>query len=193
MSEKPETGNAGTVWRNQPKEDLAVNLELILDRRAREFRMSTRWEILMSVAATVLLAAVMLLRMAPSPDAVLDAALAAAGAWAMLTLYLFRRRIWGRESGRADAAAATGVEFYRRQLACRRDHLKNAWLWHGPLFLAVLALVAVVRRSYFGDRLVSVIPLLVLLAAWIVFGIVHRLRQARELQREIDELDRRQS
>jgi hypothetical protein len=50
----------------------------------------------------------------------------------------------------------------------RRDLLKNAWLWHGRLFLACLALIAVVTgKSFMGfDRQVSVTPQLILLAAW---------------------------
>jgi hypothetical protein len=191
MSERPEIENAGTIWRNQPKEDVAVNLEQIVSRRTKELDSSTRGEILTSICAALLFAGVVLLRVTPSRDRLLDAVLAAAGVWALLSLYLFRRHVWRREA-HADAAAATGLEYYRKELERRRDHLKNAWLWHGPLFLACLALIAILTgRSFLGiDRLASVTPLLALLAGWIAFGVVQRVRQARALQREIDEIER---
>jgi Flp pilus assembly protein TadB len=193
MSERSESRNAGVIWRHQPEEEVAVHLEQIVNRRTKELDWSTRWEILMSICAALLFAGVALLRMAPFRDRLLNIVLAAAGVWAILALYLSRRQIWRRESAPADAAAATGLEYYRRELERRRDHLKNAWLWHGPLFLACLALIAVmIGRSFMGlERLLSVTHLLALLAAWTAFGVVLRLRQARELQREIDEIERR--
>jgi hypothetical protein len=36
-----------------------------------------------------------------------------------------------------------------------------------------------------------VLPLVVLLAVWTAFGLMRRRRQARELQREIDEIEPR--
>ena len=193
MSERPEIGNAGIIWRHQPEEEVAVGLEQIVNRRTKELDWSTRWEILMSICAALLFVGVVLLRVAPSRDGFLDAVLAAAGVWAILALVLLRRQIWRREPSRADAAAATGLEYYRGVLERRRDHLKNAWIWHGPLFLACLALIAIVTgKSFLGfERLRSATPLLALLAGWTVFGVVLRLRQARELQREIDELEQR--
>jgi Flp pilus assembly protein TadB len=193
MSERSEIENAGVIWRNQPEEEVTVQLEQIVNRRTKELGWSTRWEILMSVCAALLFVGVVLLRVAPLRDGLLETILAAAGVWAILSLYLFRRKIWRPESSRADAAAATGREYYRRELERRRDHLRNAWLWHGPLFLACLALIAVAAgNSFLGfERLGSATPLLALLAAWTAFGVRRRLRQAREIQREIDEIEPR--
>jgi lipopolysaccharide export LptBFGC system permease protein LptF len=86
--------------------------------------------------------------------------------------------------------ASTGVEYYRQELERRRDHLRNEWVWHGPLLLACFMLIAIVAgRAYPGmSRLWSVLPLIVVLLAWTVFGFVRRLRLAKALQAEIDEL-----
>ena len=167
-----------------------MTLEQIVNRRAEELYSSTRSEILMSVGAALLFVAVMVLRLAPTRDRLLELGLAAVVVWAAISLYWFRRQIWRREPLPPDAAAASGVEYYHRELERRRDHLRNAWLWHGPLFLACLILVAILTgRAYLGlDRLRSVLPLLALLAVWTGFGVRRRLRQARELQREIDEM-----
>ena len=50
------------------------------------------------------------------------------------------------ETGRAPTrVASTGMEYYRRELERRRDHLRNAWVWHGPLLLACFMLIAIGR------------------------------------------------
>lgn len=132
-------------------------------------------------------------RFAPAYDRLQEVGFAAVIAWAVVSLYWFRRRIWRRNPARPDAIAATGLEYYRKELEQRRDHLRNAWLWHGPLFLACMVLIVVLMGKAFpgSARLRSVLPLVVLLAVWTVFGLTRRLRQARELQREIDEIERR--
>jgi drug/metabolite transporter (DMT)-like permease len=115
-------------------------------------------------------------------------ALGAAIAWVVISLYRFRRRIWRRPS-RPDAIAATCLEYYRQELEQRRDHLRRAWLWHGPLFLACMVLIAILTGNAFSgyQPLRNVLPLLVLLALWTGFGFWRRRRQAKDLQREIDE------
>jgi hypothetical protein len=193
MSE-PIPKEPAALWKAQPEERTAVNLEQIVERRTEQLHASTRSEILMSIGAAVLFAVVMAWRFAQYRDRFLDAGIAAVAAWALISLAWFRRWIWPRERVRPDAAAATGAEYYGKQLERRRDHLRNEWLWHGPLFLACLILVWILTgRAYLGfNRLAAVVPLLVLLALWTVFGVWRRLRQAREIQREIDELQRGQ-
>jgi len=71
----------------------------------------------------------------------------------------------------------------------RRDHLKNEWVWHGPLFLAIVLLIAVL--SGYGSIAFrpwgKVLPLI--RRCWGVdasaFGAVDA---GDELQREIDEV-----
>jgi len=190
MSDRTGAKDPRTIWRNQPEEETAVNLEQLVNRRTKELNSSTRSEILMSIGAALLFVAVMALRVVPAHDRFLEGGFAAAAVWAVISLCLFRRLIWRRDSTRPDAAAATCLEYYRQELERRRDHLRNAWLWHGPLFLACLTLIAVLTgRSFLGfDRLRSVLPLVALLAVWTGFGLARRHRQARELQREIDEI-----
>ena len=188
-----ETKDPGTIWRDQPEEKHMVNLEQIVNRRTEEMTSSTRSEILMSIGAALLFVAVMAWRFAPIHDPLLEAGFAAVIAWVVISLYRFRRRIWRRDPSRPDAIAAPCLEYYRAQLEQRRDHLRDAWLWHGPLFLACLILIAILMgRAFQGsERLRSVVPLVVLLAVWTGFGLIRRYRQARELQREIDEIEPR--
>jgi hypothetical protein len=191
MSDRDRGEQPAAIWKKQPEEKLPVNLEQIVNRRSEELYSSTRSEILMSIGAALLFVAVMAWRFGPVHDLYMEVGFAAVVVWALTSLYVFRGRIWSGEGSRQDALAATGLDHYRKELERRRDHLRNGWLWHGPLFLACLALGAVLLgRKFLGtDRLSSVVPLLVLLAGWTVFGLSRRLRQARELQREIDEID----
>jgi hypothetical protein len=189
MSDQTRAKDVGTIWRNQPEEELAVNLEQIVKRRTEELSSSTRSEIVMSVGAALLFVGVMVWRFAPTYERLQEVGFAAVIAWTVISMYRFRGRIWRRNPSRPDAIAATCLEYYRKELERRRDHLTNAWLWHGPLFLACATFIAILTRGKALQPFRNVVPLVVLLAVWTGFGIWRRYRQARELQREIDELE----
>jgi hypothetical protein len=189
MSDERRANDPWAIWREQPREELAVNVEQIVNRRTEELSASTRAEIWMSIGAAVLFVGVMAWRLRPAHAGLLVAGFGAIVVWVAISLYRFRR--WaGRERSRADAVAASGLEYYRRELERRRDHLRNEWVWHGPLLLACFVLIALVAdRAYPGvERLWSVLPLVVVLLVWAIFGIVRRRRMANALQAEIDEL-----
>ena len=183
----------GTVWRNQPDEQRPVNAQQLVARRSAELYASTRWEIVMSMAAALLFGAMVLMlsagRLAYVPGGWQRLGLGAVLAWVLISLFWFRDRIWIADG--ADARAASGLEYYRQGLLRRRDHLRNAWVWHGPLVLACLIFAAsfIGRAAPHGPRLWRLLPWVVVLAAWTAFGWLRRCRQARELQREIDEID----
>jgi hypothetical protein len=189
MSEQTRGKDVGAIWRDQPEEELAMNLEEIMNRRTEELSSSTRSEIVMSMGAALLFVGVMAWRFAPAYERLQEIGFGAVIAWVVISLYRFRRRIWGRRPARPDAAAATCLEYYRKELERRRDHLRNPWLWHGPLFLACMILIAIWIRGGAFQPLRNVLPLVVLLAVWTGFGVWRRHRQAKELQREIDEIE----
>jgi hypothetical protein len=147
-------------------------------------------EILISVGSALLLIGVVAWRLKIAHESLLAFGLAGAVAWVIVSLYLFRRRIWRHDTSRPDAVAATCLEYYRKELERRRDHLRSAWLWHGLLLLASLMLIAVLRgrANIAFQPLRNALPLIILLAAWVGFGVWRRRIQARGLQREIDEL-----
>jgi magnesium-transporting ATPase (P-type) len=191
MSEESRAKDVGAVWRDQPEEKLPVNLEQFVNRRRRELYSSTRSEIIVSIGAALFFVAVVAWRFAPAQDRLQQFGLIAVIAWVLISLYWFRDRIWRKEHPRKDALAATGLGYYRKELERRRDHLRNEWLWHGPLFLASIVLVKVFVGKVFPGvgRLLNVLPLIVLLVVWVGFSLRRRWRQANELQREINEID----
>jgi len=187
MSEPTRPKDPAALWKEQPEEKLAVNLEQIVNLRTEQLHASTRSEILMSIGATLLLVCVTLLRFGPARNPTEEVGCGLIVVWLAITLCRLRSRIWGPV--RPDAAA-TGVEYYRQELERRRDHLRDAWLWHGPLFLACLILAGVWSgwRFLSYTTLYRVLPLVTLLAIWTGYGLWRRLRLAKELQREIDEI-----
>jgi hypothetical protein len=191
MPEDSKTGDPGSVWRNQPDENLPVNAREVVRRRTDELSSSTRWEILMSIGAALLLVAVAAWRLQVVPGAPLEAAFAAVLVWVVTSVVAFRHCIWP-ERPLSDAMAASGVEHYRRELIRRRDHLRNEWLWHGPLVSAVIVFLAVwMGRANVTFRSFSaVLPLIILLVVWTTFGIRRRWMQAKAIQDEIDELEK---
>ncbi len=190
MSDPTKGKDPGLIWRDQPEERLPVNLEQIVNRRTEELSSRTRSEILMSIGAALLLVGVVAWRLEIAHEGLLKFGLGAAIAWIGISLYCFRRRIWRRDTSRRGAVSATCLEYHRTELERRRDHLRNVWLWYGPLFLASIIFIAVVTgsRNIAFQPLRNVLPLIALLVAWTGFGIWHRRLQAKDIQREIDEI-----
>jgi hypothetical protein len=191
MSDQTKAKDPGGIWRDQPEEELPVTLKRNVNGRTEELYFRTRSEILMSIGAALLPIGVLAWRLEGAQQRLLEIGFAAVVLWIAISLFWFRHRIWRSDSSRPEAVAATGLEYYRTELKRRRDHLRNEWLWHGPLALASIILIAVLTgSSNMAFRpLGSILPLILLLVAWIGFSFWRRRLQAQELQREINEMD----
>ena len=187
MRELPELAEVKAAWLNQPDEEVPVDVEHIHGRRTWELFSTTRSEILSSIGAALFFASVMAWRFASERDRLMQFGCVGVAMWAAVTLICFRNSI-RRNTPHPDALARTGLEHYRAELLRRRDHLRSAWIWHGPLLLACILSAAVLADRIVPGRLWDALPVVLLLAGWAAFGIKHRLRQAAELQSEIDEI-----
>src|SRR3954467_6301733 len=103
MSEQRRPTDPGALWRDQPEEEVAVNVSQIVNRRTEELSSSTRSEILMSIGATVLLVGVMAWPLEFARGGLLQFAFAAAAVWVAISLYAFRRRIGRPQASPRDA------------------------------------------------------------------------------------------
>jgi len=139
-----------------------------------------------SIGAALFFAVVMAWRFAPERGRVVEFGCIGVALWAAVTIWRFRDSI-RRNRPDADTMARTGLEHYVSELARRRDHLRSAWIWHGPLWLALIVSVATFAHRIVPGRLWGALPLFLLLVGWAGIGIHRRRRQAAELQREIDE------
>jgi hypothetical protein len=190
MADESRAKDPGAAWRDQPEEKTTVDLSQFMNRRVHELYWSTRAEILLSIGAAAFFVAVTAWRLAPIRDPIQQLGFAVVVAWVLTSLWWFRRRIWRPEPAPPKALAASGVEYYRKELERRRDHLRNAWIWHGPLLLACM----IFGISFFGkafpspDRLRSLLPLVLALLVWTAIGLWRRRRLAQQIQREIDEI-----
>jgi hypothetical protein len=125
----------------------------------------------------------------PQVQQILQPLFAFALAWSLAGLYFLNRGKWsGAMPG--DGGFSAGLEFCRREIKRRRDYFRGVLLWSlGPALLAIstfiLALAMVAGRRIFPNAL----PFMLLIVVWIVGYFVIRMREQRELQREIDELD----
>ena len=187
MREYPELAEVRAAWLNQPEEEIPVDLQAIHRRRTWELSYTTRSEIIGSVGAALFFAAIVAWRFAPEGDRLLQFGCAGVIAWSAVTLIRFRNSI-RRHTSQPDALARTGLEHYRAELLRRRDHLRSAWIWHGPLLLACILSAATLAGRIVPGRLWDALPVFLLLAGSAAIGIRRRLRQAAELQREIDEI-----
>ena len=187
MRELPEFAEVRAAWLNQPEEDIPVDIEHIHRRRTWELFSTTRSEIISSIGAALFFAGIVAWRFAPERDRLVLFACAGVIVWAAVTVFRFRDSI-RRHVPQPGALARTGLEHYRAELLRRRDHLRSAWIWHGPLLLACILSTATLTKRIVPGRLWDALPVFLLLAGWAVIGIKRRVRQAAELQQEIDEI-----
>jgi hypothetical protein len=188
MSDKEGSCDLCVVWKEQPEEDTAVMVNQLLSRRTKQLHVSTRSEIVMSIVAALFFVAVLAWRLPQGGFQLQPFTIAAVALWVAITAFRFWRIFW--QSDAPPNTAAPGLSYYRRELEFRRDHLRNAWLWHGPMLLAALLFVASFAGGAFPSvpRLWNVAPLLGILVVWIALGVRRRFRQASDIQSEIDEI-----
>jgi hypothetical protein len=188
MSDEERSCDPCVVWKEQPEEDTAVMVTQLLTRRTKQLHVSTRSEIVMSIAAALFLVAVLAWRLPQGGFELQPFASAAVALWVAITVFRFRRILW--QSNASPNTAAPGLLYYRQELELRRNHLRNAWLWHGPMLLAALLFASSFTGGAFPGvaRARNVAPLLGILLVWIAIGIRRRFRQAADLQSEIDEI-----
>jgi hypothetical protein len=184
MRELPDFAEVRAAWLDQPEEG-PLDMDQTYGRRTWELFWTTRSEVIGSVGAALFFASVVAWRFAPERDRLVQFGCAAIIVWAAVTVFRFRASI----RRNPDFFARTGLEHYRTELSRRRDHLRSVWIWHGPLWLAMILSTATLARRIVPGRLWDALPVLVLLAGWAAAGVWRRLRQAAELQREIDELN----
>lgn len=180
------------IWQSQPSEVHTMTLKLIR-LRARELRAKTRRKLLATLAGPV--AAVFFyavgIREFPPLQELLHPLFAFALAWSLAGLYFLNRGMWSAEMP-GDAGLSTGLEFCRQELERRRYLLRRVLLWSfGPVLLAIGTFILALAMSGSQDRSIfpNGLPFLALVVVWIVGYFVVRLREQRDLKRELDELN----
>lgn len=188
QNDSPENG-VRTIWLNQPTEKPTMISKLI-EQRSRTLRSKTRRKLIGTVAGPLAAGFFYAYSMKefPALRQVLQPSFAFAVAWGLAGLYFLNRGMWSAGTP-GDVGLNTGLEVCRLEIERRRDLVRRSLVWSfGPVMLAIatfiLALAMVSTRTIIPNAL----PFVIVLVVWIVSFFVIRLREQRELQREIDEL-----
>ncbi len=178
-----------TIWQNQPTELSTMTL-LLIQKKTRELHARTRRELLKSISGPLL--ALVLggfgLRFA---DPLLGTVFALAMVWSIAGLYFLHRGLWSAAKPE-EAALSVSLESYRREVEQRRFLFSRVLQWNvGPVLLVIAAWILIAVRMGILNRttLPKAAPFLILMTVWLGAVIVIRIRQQRELQREMDDLD----
>jgi hypothetical protein len=183
------TGNdPKIIWQKQPTELTMMTIEKI-HRKARELHQKTRRKLLGNGAAVLLVMALCGFGMARARHPVERTAFVLAIVWGLAGLYVINRGMWSATLP-GDAASTSGLEFYRREIERRQNLFRRALQWSfGPVVLAIGAFVLSISGIPSRALIPNGIPFLALVAVWIAAVFVIRMKERRELQREIDELN----
>ena len=163
-------------------------------QKTQELHARTRRELMKSIAGPLIVVGIcgFAIRF---PDPVLRAMLALAVAWSLAGQYFLNRGMWSAALP-GDAALSTGLESYRREVERRRFLFSRVMLWHfGPVVFAIAIFIVLIaslgtwnRGMPLKEALLKMSPFLTLIVIWMAAVFVIRMRQQRELQREIDAL-----
>jgi hypothetical protein len=178
-----------TIWQNQPTEPSAMTL-LLIRKKTRELHAKTRWELLKSIAGPVIVLALggFFLRFLDWP---LRVVFAFATVWSIAGQYYLNRGMWSAAMP-ADTALNTSFASYRREVERRRFLFSRVLQWNlGPVLVAIgTCILAGVRMGILNrTTLPKAAPFLTLMTIWLAAVVVIRIRQQRDLQREIDDLN----
>ena len=177
------------IWQNQPTEPSIMTL-LLIRKKTRELHAKTRGELLRSLAGPLIVVVLGGFGLRFS-DLVLRVVFVVAMAWSIAGQYFLNRGLWSGAKPE-DAALTASLESYRQEVERRRFLFSRVLQWNlGPVLLVIAAWILMSVRMGVLDRttLPKAAPFLTLLAVWLVAVVVIRIRQQRELQREIDDLD----
>ena len=182
-------GDSKSIWQSQPTGGPNMSSKLI-QQKARDLRAKTRRQLLGTLAGPLASGFFYAFGLSqfPSLRQLLHPLFAVALLWSLAGLYFLNRGMWSAAMP-PDAGLHTGLQFCRREVDRRRDLLGRQLLWSfGPIVLAITTFIlALVLIS--SHILPNGIPFLVLVIAWVIGYFIMRLRERRELQREIEELD----
>ena len=179
-----------TAWQNQPTEPSIMTSEK-MRQKAQELHAKTRRELIKSIVGPLIVVAIFGFAIQFLDSVLLRALFAFAIAWSLTGQYFINRGMWSATLP-GDVALSTGIESYRREVERRSSLAGRFLLWFlGPVVLAIATFVVpLVRLGISKGMLLNMIPFLALLVIWIVGIFIVRMRQQRELRREIDELKR---
>lgn len=175
------------IWQSQPTEPSKMTLVMIR-HKTQELQQKTRRELFGQISASLFLVACYGVGIWCIRAAVVRAIFALAIAWTLVGQYLVARGNLS-DPAQLEVSLSTSLESYRREVE-RSRHLSSRFLlWmFAPTLLALGTFCAYVLTWTHGF-VRSTAPFFTLLGVWFVLLFLQRMRQRRDLQREIDQLN----
>ena len=187
MPNDSSTNDPKTIWQNQPTEPSKMTLVMIR-HKTQQLRERTLRELLREIAAAVLMVGFYGFCIWWIHAAAMRAIFGLAIVWTLAGQYFVDREDLS-DAAQLDVSLSTGLESYRREVE-RRRHLSSRFLlWSfapGVLGLGAFCAYLLAWTHGFGR---STAPFFTLLGLWFVLLFFQKMRQKRDLQREIDQLN----
>jgi len=192
MPDELPNEDSKTIWQNQPTETTIMTLKLIRSK-ARDLQSKTRRQLLGTLTGPLAIGFFYAfgINVFPALRGVLHPLFALAFVWSLLGLYFLSRGM-GSMVMPGDAGLNTGLEFCRREIERQHSLLGRVLLWSfGPLMLSIGTFILALAMTGSGNPgiIPNGLPFLTLVGIWIFGYFVMRVRQQRELKREMDDLD----
>jgi len=187
MPNDSSTNDPKTIWQNQPTEPSKMTLVMIR-HKTQQLQQKTRRELFAEIAAAVFMVAFYGFCIWWIHTAALRAVFALAIAWTLAGQYFVDRRNLS-DAEQLEVSQGTSLESYRREVERRRYLSSRFLLWSfAPGMLGLGAFCAHLLIWTHGF-VFSTAPFFTLLGLWFVLLFLQKMRQQRDLQREIDQLN----
>jgi len=188
-----ETTDLKRLWQAQPEEENPMTLELLL-QQARSVGARTRKQMLFPFVLTLAATILGTVRFLDSSSFWLWILIATMlWGWTIRKAYAaYRIHRWMRPvDDAAEVALRDSIAFYRLEL--EREYRQAVQRVRPSVIALTLVLVSVVVTAIVltgSGTLVNLVPILVLLGAWIGASFYRRRHETRRVERELAELDR---
>lgn len=182
---------ARKVWLNQPTEKPTL-LSKLIGQRSRELRARTRRKLIGTLAGPLSAGILCVFSLVefPALKEMLQPVFALAIAWSLAGLYYLNRGMWSEVTPR-EAGRNTGLQACQLEIERQRNLIHRFLVWSfGPSMLAIAAFVFALAKVSPREHgiLPNGLPFLILMVVWIISWSLIRMRERRDLDRQIVEL-----
>lgn len=179
-----------TIWQGQRTEPFRMSADS-LRLRLHERQSRVRLEATVSVVVGLVCSAFFLWTFTKARSELARTGWCLLSLWGIYAAYYAYKWMWPQDLPE-HAPITTCLEFYRKELEKRRDHLRHRW-WRSGLPFLLLGMAMVIAGTGGPtappNLRVSALPFLLVLAVWVVAFVALRKKLGREdIQKELEEL-----
>jgi len=187
MPNEPSANDPKAIWQSQPTEPSKVT-QVMIRHKTQQLHAQTRRDRFAELAASVIMIGFYACGIWWIHAAALRVIFGLAIAWTLIGQCFVDHRSLSA-TAQPEVSLSTSLESYRLEVERRRDRSSRFLLWSfGPALLAIGAFCAYLLAWTHGFAR-STAPFFTLLSLWLVLLFFQKMRQKRDLEREIDQLN----